>query len=738
MKEPPPASLGRWPFAWPTLFGIGGLLCAQNSAWALLVAAVVALVGGGLYFRKPTLVFAAFVALLLACLHNDKLKARENLETQLAQPFEIVLTGTLTESNSSGLVQRAFATDKGARVNLIGLPPQYLTGQRLRIVVAPQPQRELRNPGGFDFAKILTGRGFAGSVEVLAVDKIGWGSSFAILRGWSENLRQMLGDRITKGITQTENAQLIRAVALGEKPGNGRLLEDFRKTGTMHIFAVSGLHVGLMGLIVGLLAWALRVPPRPTVYLIIFMMFGYALVTGLRPPALRAALMGAIYLSRYLLNRRVTVANNLLAAALIVLACDTFQLWQTGFQLSFFVVAIILLLEPHFWKRVEFLSQQDPFLPKSLWTRWQQLSTKVRANILRSFTVSGAAWAGSAPLSLLYFGWFTPIATLASVVMIYGAFLILATAFLSVIVGTLLPSVASAINQGNSLLASGAQLSTTAMSKWPGAWMQVRKPGPWSGGLCVFDIPFGGGAIHLDAGGGVLIDGASTFDYWFTIQPALEGAGLACDSLIASHTDAMHVGGLKSAFDQQPIHQLLVPAHEHAGTFRELRNLAAKAQIPVIEAGGGMTLPIVGGTSIEVLSGGVQSMGRGDDRGLVIRIHHHGWRILYTADAGYSTEKRLLAEGRDLAADVWICGRNGSDLTGHDAFVNAVSPQVLIATDRRYPVGESIPPLWRQWLESEGILVMSQREHGAVFILPSAKELVLKSYLGEESYRFKR
>lgn len=738
MKKAAPPSLGRWPFAWPAALGASGLICAESQAWGILVAVVAAAFVAGLYFRKATLVLAAIVALVFACSHNGKVQARDALREELARPFEVTLTGTLTERNSSGLVQRAFSTDSGVRVNLIGLPDHFATGQRLRLVVASQPQLEQRNPGGFDFVKTLTDRGYAGSVQVLTAEQLGWGSGFAILRGWSEDLREILGNKITNGISTVENGQLIRAIALGEKPRNASLMEDFRKTGTMHVFAVSGLHVGLMGLIVGLVAKALRLPPRLTIYLIILMMFGYAFVTGLRPPALRAALMGAIYLSRYLLNRRATVTNNLLAAALIVLACDTFQLWQTGFQLSFFVVAIILFLEPRLWKRVAFLSEQDAFLPKPLWNRWQRWSTQVRTHVLRSFTVSGAAWTGSAPLSLLYFGWFTPIATFASVVMIYGAFLILAIAFLSLAVGLLSPTAAVAVNQGNSLIAGGARSSTTAMSNWPGAWRQLRPHGPWRNGLCVFDIPFGGGAIHLDAGGGVLIDGASTFHYWATIRPALEGAGLSCDSLIGSHTDAQHVGGLRSFLENEPVDQLLVPEGERAGSMANLRESALAAGVPVVEARGGMRLPIDADTSIEVLTGGDPEPSRGDDRGLVLMIHHHGWRILYTADAGYSTEKRLLSAGRNLSADVWICGRNSSDLTGHDHFVTAVAPRVIIATDRRYPAGESLPPIWRKWLESEDILVMSQREHGAVFITPDKDELVLGSYLGRESYRFTR
>jgi ComEC/Rec2-related protein len=681
---------------------------------------------------------AALVALLLATRHNEKLQDRNDLAARLAQKGEVSLSGTIVASNRSGLVRRAFQTDTGGLVNLVRLPPQYVTGQRLTVAGLPVIEKERRNPSGFDFRKALVDRGFAGSLEVLATREEGWSYGFARLRGWSESARRYLAGRVTSGLPEGADAQLIQAVVLGEKSQGGHFLEDFRKTGTMHIFAVSGLHVGLVALIAFGVARMLRLPPKVAIVFVIIAMCGYALVTGLRPPALRAALMGTILLSSYLLLRQATAVNNLLAAALVVLFLDSFQLWQIGFQLSFLVVGIIFFLEPIFWRKVEFLTEQDAYLPKALWTRWQEFSTIARTKIVRMFTVSSAAWLGSAPLSVFYFGWFTPIACIASVLMVAFAFLILTFAFLGLALGSLHPAAGNAVNWGNAHLASFARYSASGMSHWPGAWTRVHRPARWKDGLCVFDIRFGGGAIHLDAGGGVLLDGASDFDYWYTIQPALDEVGLGCDSLVASHADAMHAGGLQAALEETTIQQILLPEFEEAGSMASLRAAANSQQIPLIPARRGQIHTIADATSLEVLSAGDSTYSLADDRGLVVLIHHHGWRILYTADAGYPTERALLDSKQDLSADLWICGRNTANSFGHDAFVNAVSPRAVIATERNYPTTEGLSPAWKNWLASRGIIMMSQRDHGAVFVRPQGDELVLESFLTKEEFTLSR
>lgn len=706
-----------------------GLLCARAEWWGLLVGLVVSVLYHGLSSRRPPWTLAAFLGLLFACLHNHQLKAIAESEHFLERPTSAALTGTLIESNSSGLVRRLLRTPTGARLNLIDLPPTFRTGQRISFVGRPVGRERARNPGGFDAEEALSRRGIAGTLQVETARSLGWGSPFAILRGWSESLRSDLARRVTEGIRDRASADIVQAVVLGEKAPGSTAFEDFRKTGTMHIFAVSGLHVGLVALIVGTTGKLLRWHPRAILWGVIFAMLGYAFVTGLRPPALRAALMGCVFLGRYLFRRPSSVINNLLAAALVVLACDPFQLWQAGFQLSFLVVGVILALEPRLWKRVAHLAEQDPYLPKAVWNRWQHFSTGLRSKLGHMFTVSLAAWLGSSPLNIFYFGWFTPISSLASVLMVMAAFVILLLSLLSLAIAPLSSTTSQWANGVNGRLAGRARIAATSLAEIPGGWHRLHQAPPWENGLCVFDLPHAGAAVHLDRAGGVLIDAGNSFNYWREVYPALESFDLSCDSAIATHADAEHVGGLPSAIATFPIRQALLPYRDRSHSLGTVATAGQEAGLRLLEAHPGKLLPLDDESHIEVLFAGDPTAGRANDRGLVLMLHCHQWRILMTADAGYATEKALLEGGHDLRADVWICGRHPDDLMGTDAFVKAVSPRAVIATDQAYPVTEQVPPSWRRWLESRGTTFVSQREHGAVFVVPERERLMLASFL---------
>ena len=731
-------SLGRCPLLFPLLGAMAGILTAEYHLWPLLVILVVAGIYSGLSLQRPPLVAGSMVALLLALSHHQRFSQRAELASLLQLDKEHVLSGTLIESNPSGLVKRLFQTEDDARLILVDLPAHYQTGQKLIITGSLLQRPPARNPTGWDPQETLWKKGIVGSFRVSSAQQTGWSRGFPLMRGWSEDIRHSLANRVTAGIPNREQSDIIRAVVLGEKAAGSEAFDDFRKTGTMHIFAVSGLHVGLVALITFGIGRLLYLPPRLLMWLMIFAMAGYAFVTGLRPPALRASLMGTLVLGRFLLLRRPSVVNNLFAAALVVLAINSFQLWQAGFQLSFLVVGTILLFEPSLWRRLAPHLDHDPYLPKPVWTAWQRLTHWARNKVGKMFTVSLAAWFGSAPLSIAYFGWFTPIAAFASVLMVMVAFFILCIASASLLIDNFTPAGSQALNNANGALAQSAQHAAKEMGQWPGAWTRVQKPAAWEGGLCVFDIRYGGAAIHLDAGGGTLIDAGSDASFWWTVAPALEAHNLSIDSIVATHNDVTHIGGLQSAVLRFPIKQALLPPEPLRYSFKELHDTCRENQVSLHIAAAPQILPIDDRTQLEILHTGNPQFGRADDRGLVLRIHQNNWRILVTADAGHETERALLASDIDLTSDIWICGRNRRDSMGQDAFVNAIAPQVVIATEQVYPTSEQIPAAWRRWLESKGIAFYSQREHGAVFIRPRENELTVEGFLTRHETTLKR
>ena len=137
--------------------------------------------------------------------------------------------------------------------------------------------------------------------------------------------------------------------------------------------------------------------------------------------------------------------------------------------------------------------------------------------------------------------------------------------------------------------------------------------------------------------------------------------------------------------------------------------------------------PIEPSVHLEILHAPAEIQGKGlaDDTGLVIRLHWHGWRILFTGDAGLITESRLLDSGKNLSADVIVMGRNNDDFTGSQEFYEAVSPQAIISSNFSFPEREHIPERWKNLTQKLKIITFDQLQSGAVTLTLENGNLVL-------------
>ncbi|MCM1292990.1 MAG: ComEC/Rec2 family competence protein [Bacteroides sp.] len=119
----------------------------------------------------------------------------------------------------------------------------------------------------------------------------------------------------------------------------------FTSAGLSHVLALSGLHVGLIAMIVGLLLWPIRYfGYRRVVWILsLLVIWLYAAMTGMGASVTRAALMITVYLVGIMMQRRVSSINSIWFAALVILMFDPEALFSIGFQLSFAAVASIVL-----------------------------------------------------------------------------------------------------------------------------------------------------------------------------------------------------------------------------------------------------------------------------------------------------------------------------------------------------------------------------------------------------------
>src|SRR6202142_449688 len=133
---------------------------------------------------------------------------------------------------------------------------------------------------------------------------------------------------------------------------------DFQRTGVFHVFAINGLHVGLVTAIVLIVLRLLRIPRRWCAVAAVPLLILYVFATGAHPGAVRALVMACVWLIGGMLVRPADSRNTLGAAALVILLFDPTQLFDGGFLLSFAVVLAIVTLTPLIEARL--LSQVAP------------------------------------------------------------------------------------------------------------------------------------------------------------------------------------------------------------------------------------------------------------------------------------------------------------------------------------------------------------------------------------------
>lgn len=738
--------LAQFPL-WPSLLGvISGILIAEHFAAyehssygiGLLSISVVSL-SCILVFRNSTVTLFLIPMAVALGLHGPKLISLNDWAQLTNAPHfrqaanvEGVVVSTGTNGNGPYLV-KVHALDTtiqsetipSASDMVIQLRTSFFHREKIKygdIIKTSgsiEPIRPARNPHAFDQQAWLYRQGVNLSITSQTPVVISEVSlrhhALRIMTDWRQSIRE----RITSGLDANgQPAQLIRAVVLGERPErNSSMIKNFRNSGTLHVFAVSGLHVGMVGAIFGFLLWFLRVPRWVLIGGIIIAMTIYAATTGLRPPSVRAVIMATVFLTGFLIRRKPSLINSLGASAIIVLLWDGHQLYTPGFQLSYGVL-LALALATTFWIRVlKPMAEIDPFMPRLLLTPWQERILGWKKWLRNSLAVSIAAWMGSAPLIWIHFGVITPIAMIAGIPLMLMVFIILALAMLSIAAGALWQPAGNTVNGINSWVARSTYHTAAIFAHIPGSHWQQKPQRLNKGQIIVFDLPNGGAANLIEAGGGILLDSGREDTFRRHVLPALNALRIRPDSLIISHADSKHSGGMSDCLDQFSPKQALIPRTDSLSkSYRHFIEKSEHTECELITPHSGQSFTIEPGVSLEVLHAPVELSGKGraDDSGLVMRLHWHDWKIMFTGDAGFITETRLLDSGMDLKADVIICGRNRTDFTGREAFYQAVSPQVIITSHAEFPENEQIPESWFELTSSLDIITIDQKQSGAI------------------------
>lgn len=283
---------------------------------------------------------------------------------------------------------------------------ELLPGQVIFIKQAPEEIDPPSFPDEFNYRDFLARKGIQYR-QFTRKSPLYLGEEKGMLEFWVLEFRRSLSQILDDHLKIPESKQIAQALLLGEKDGLDReLRKAYAETGTMHILAVSGLHVGI---IYSILLFPLRgVNPKSKirkVYLfgVMILIWLYALLTGFSPSVIRASFMFSLFSLGQMRERKPSVWNILAFSAIVMIAINPEVIHEVGFQLSYTAVAGIVGLQP-------------------LIVRWWQPQSRLLEYFWQLVAVSLAAQLATFPLTLYYFHIFPTYFLLANLVVIPMAF----------------------------------------------------------------------------------------------------------------------------------------------------------------------------------------------------------------------------------------------------------------------------------------------------------------------------
>lgn len=220
-----------------------------------------------------------------------------------------------------------------------------------------------------------------------------------------------------KGLDGTEHA-VVAAMAFGDKSMlTKETRDDYARTGVAHLLALSGMHLGVLFILLTMVFGRLRNKLLRCV-IVVVTVWAYVIFVGMPSSVVRAATMLTIYSLVAVSGRDRMSMNALLMTFALMLACSPMMIWDVGFQLSFLAVLSIFVFFPPLYSIVPSKILFEHPLLRFVWS---------------TMTLSLAAQIGTSPLSAYYFGRFPLAFLLTNLVAIPLVTVLLYAAFLTVL-----------------------------------------------------------------------------------------------------------------------------------------------------------------------------------------------------------------------------------------------------------------------------------------------------------------
>ena len=751
----------RQPFVGLVLAAVTGIVAADYFSAITGPILFIAILGAlaGLRWSFAPLVFAlvgaTFFALHSARIANtpgDELVQIAGAETRPANVIGIVTTEPKIEAtgNASFLLRlhkaringQDFQTNATVFVRWRGRPN---VGDELALFGTFQPIEPPRNPGEFDMRAYLARRDVKNLFIVRYPENgriLAPGSGFSILRAAARS-REWMQRMLSRDLEDSPDVVgLICGTSLGLRhQTHDDIEEPFQQTGTLHLFAVAGLHVGIVARLLWTFAMVLRLPRKVATALIIPLLFFYAAITGLHTASVRAAVMSALLLGGIFFDRKVLALNSLAAAAFLILLFDSNQLFTSGFQLSFAVVGAIVLLADPMFVRFERIVAPDPFLPRLLLSRPRRFFAAVGRGLARAASVSLAAWIGSLLLIYWYFYLVTPVSLFANLVVVPIAYFVLALAMLSLMAAPISSALSILFNNANWLMSRAVLGLVHFFAMLPAGHVYLARFTERHAPITITVLDEGtGGAAHIRTNNyDWLIDCGSQRNYERTLKSFLHSRGInRIEGILLTHGDAQHIGGAADTVaDFAPREIYENPLDVRSAVQRRLSDALQPGKTKPRHLIRGDSLLFGRNVRAEILYPTTNiKVTAADDAPLIVQlVFDEEIRVLFESDAGAKAEAALLETGDNLQSDILIKGQHHSGGSATPRFLEAVKPKLIVATSRESPVAEQITEEWANEIAHRGIKLFRQDQTGAVEVQFGDEEWTARAYLSGETFR---
>ncbi len=317
-----------------------------------------------------------------------------------------------------GIDGKAVPVSGKINVRVLNNIPDVSAGDTVFFKSGIRSVRNFNNPGGFDYKRHMVFKGISGTAYVAGDEiRIEPNQDYIIWERAIENVRKKFS-LLIENSAPSDEAGVLKALLIGDQNFiSPEVRGNFNRTGTSHVLAISGLHIGIVATVSFLLfkkilsffnlflrnAWT----RKGAAVLSIIPVIIYGLLAGMSPSTQRAVIMVSVFLMSFLIEKEHDVLNTLAAAAMLIIAVHPPSLFLISFQLSFLSVLFILLgLEQTLYRKNK---QIDPD------EGWRLRMQKKTAAF---FLVSFFATIGTFPVVMYYFNQVSLVGLVANCIVV--------------------------------------------------------------------------------------------------------------------------------------------------------------------------------------------------------------------------------------------------------------------------------------------------------------------------------